>query len=133
MNEFTNEEDRAIRRYYPEEGAERVARRLGRTPKSIVYRAGRLGVRRDPASLAKQQQTNLWTDQEIEILRRFYPAGPAVVRRELGRTRTLEAIKEMANKLGLRVDHADMQRRKGQTRTLNNRLQRTERAYGGVL
>ena len=76
-NAWSEDDDNIIRSFYPEEG-EAVSERLpGRTISAIKIRASKLGVR-----YRGSNSYNVWTDEENEILNKYYPTeGDAVLKR----------------------------------------------------
>ena len=87
--EWTEEENKILREYYPAEGL-KVMDRLNRTKNAIQMQAYKLGLK----------VPNIWTDREKEMLKNYYPIeGTKVKNRLSGRTEA--AIKFQAKKLGL--------------------------------
>lgn len=68
--EWTDEEDRYLRKHYPREGTPACAKHLGRTEASVTGRVQRLGIR--------SKRGRLWTAKEDLILRRQYPKISAI-------------------------------------------------------
>lgn len=102
---WTREEDETITRWYPdvercEEELSKVGR--GRNRDSVVRRAQTLG-------LSVGGSREAWSDEENELLARYYPTeGPSgVIRRlaEVGSERTTSAVTSRAKILGVqRID-----------------------------
>lgn len=77
-NDYSVEEDEIIRKYYPIEGT-MVSKRLNnRTPDSVRCRARRLGIKVEELKVVSSERRNYansksWSDDEIEILKYYYP------------------------------------------------------------
>lgn len=90
--EWTEDENKILREYYPVEGTKVVDRIEGRTKEAIKTQANKLGLRIN---------SNLWTEEEIEILRKYYPIEGMKVKNRL-KDRTRYAISTMASDLKLK-------------------------------
>lgn len=75
---WTEEEENIIREFYPTEGKEIAARLKGHSLAAIRLRASKLGIR-----CTDSLTCNLWTDEENEILIKYYPAEDEAVLKRL--------------------------------------------------
>lgn len=107
---YTDREIEIIRDTYPDHGAKAtkdalMAEGYDRTIDSVRMKAKDLGVKRD---MSKRHMENVWSDEEISVLRNLYPIGgvPMVEERlrELGYDRTSGAISTRAMMLGVKSD-----------------------------
>ena len=89
-NRWTIKEDNILREYYPDEGSDVYKRIAGKTKRSCILRAMRLGIR----------YSKYWTKEEDDILRKYYPIeGSDVYKRLPGRTE--EACCRRASAIGV--------------------------------
>jgi hypothetical protein len=75
-----------LKEHYPNEANESIAELLGRSVKSVIVCASRLGLRKSPEYIRAKikeklkkailSKTNLWTKDEIETLKKEYPTTP---------------------------------------------------------
>ena len=92
---WTNEEIEILKKYYLIEGLKVIDRINGRTKAAIGAQARRLGMKK-PQNQLKQK----WTDEEIEILKKYYSIeGLNVIDRLDGRTKG--AIMEQTRRLNI--------------------------------
>lgn len=105
---WTEEENEAIRLFYPSRGAEGTVKELksmnyNRTAGAVKERAKHLGVRRDRALM---DYDNAWSDEELSVMRREFPLGGAArvkaMLSGMGYDRTIGAINTRASMLGLK-------------------------------
>lgn len=90
--EWTEDENKILREYYPVEGSKVADRLEERTKEAIKTQAKKLGLRIN---------SDLWAEEEIEILRKYYPIEGMKVRNRL-KDRTRYAISTRASVLGLK-------------------------------
>lgn len=92
---FTNDDIIFLKEYYPSGNWEIIMKRFPTLNKqSIESKASSLGI--------KQINNNLWTDDEIEILMKYYSQGVDCVKLYLP-NRTYDAICTKAERLGLKT------------------------------
>lgn len=92
---FTEQDDAAIRVFYPTEGAVGLSTRLNRSPRSINRRARALN----------PESPRAWSTEDKAVVLEFYPQGGApLVASRLASKRTHKAIGLMAKRLGLHAD-----------------------------
>ena len=103
---YSEEEDEIIRTYYPTEGTFVYKRLNNRTPDAVRCRARRLGikvVKLDTSLLKKRDFSKVqkWTEEEVEILKKYYPLeGKKVSERLLNRNECM--VSKKASSLGIR-------------------------------
>ena len=125
---WTKEEDAIIREHYPSVGAKGCVEVLGaigngRTAGAVKERAKTLRVKRDMSSVERSND-NVWTDDEIAILRDSYPSlgaqGTREALAEIGSDRTAGAITTRAAMLGIRQRNTKRRmERAGETKLVN--------------
>lgn len=92
-NSWKIEEDNFIKKYYAKNGAEWCSKRLNRTEKACIHRAGLWKIKRD----------TYWKPEEDEIIRKYYPQyGSKKVSKLIGKSR--EVCYTRANILGVYYD-----------------------------
>jgi len=91
--EWTEEEDKIFRNYYPTEGTNIINRLNGRTRAAIQTHASKLGL----------NFSNPWTEEEIEILKKYFTkiGGMGIIKQKLLPNRQYSSIKTKAYQLGL--------------------------------
>lgn len=102
--EWTEEENNVLREYYPVEGSKVADRLEGRTKAAIMEQARRLGISSKLSSKLSSKYGNCtkWTDEENEILKKYYLVERSKVANRL-KGRTKVAVKSQAKRLGLTV------------------------------
>ena len=90
--EWTEEENKILREYYPIEGSEVADRLERRTKEAVKTQARKLGLRTDK---------DLWDEEEDEILRKYYPIEGMKVKNRL-KDRTRYSIATRASDFGLK-------------------------------
>lgn len=93
---WTTAEVETLRARWASDTAEVLAEALGRTPVSIYRQASRLGLRR-----VRGGHASVWTEQELDVMRRLYRYRGAHKLASLLPGRTLRAIQTRAKILGL--------------------------------
>lgn len=123
---WTEEEDGAIRTFYPSRGAEGTASELAsmnyaRTANAVKERAKNLGVKRDRSLM---EYDNAWTDEELAIISREFPLGGAkrakAVLAQRGYDRTIGAVITRASMLGVKKRNTVRRMTKGGTKVQIN-------------
>lgn len=106
--QWSKEEDEICRKYYPSEGSSVSLRLPGRTRQACVLRARYLGVSCNKE--VRYKKRNRWTQEEIEILKKYYPEeGARVVKRLPNRTATnctSKASELKIRSIGAKKEHA---------------------------
>lgn len=90
------EYEEIMRQYYPIEGGKVIERLPGQKLANIQSKAKLMGLKYD--------NPNHWTEDEIEILKEFYPSSTKEELLDLLPKRSYEKIKYMANRLKLHKD-----------------------------
>lgn len=96
VNEWTQAEKKLLRKLYPRTSNVDIAQKLGRTLEAVKYKARMLG-------LKKARGYFLWTDRDIELLKRQF--GDTSIRVDDIAERLDRGIKAVRNKaieLGLK-------------------------------
>lgn len=91
-NQWKQEEDEIIKKYYPSEGFECYKRLNGRTKSCVQSRASILGVKYEP---------NPWTKEEDDILYKYYSEEGTRISNRLP-NRLKSSIRKRAAKLGIK-------------------------------
>ena len=99
---WKNDEDDIIRRYYPSEGSSCAKRLAGRTASSVMQRAKKLGLSYERLKI--RGRPVLWTAEEEEIIRKYYPVDPGLCLSKL-HGRTKPAIQRKAAYLGVHFNN----------------------------
>ena len=98
---WTKDEDNIIRKYYPSEGMNVLARLPGRTRTQLlghIYYMGLYYLDHKPRKVRIVHR--VWADEELSILKKYYVIeGPATLKRLPGRS--LGAMRMKASQLGL--------------------------------
>lgn len=82
----------------------------GRTWQSIRCKAQQLGLKRNDDAISKSRKfgnkhrKDIWSDEEINILKQFYPIGGSKLVNEKIPHRNRRAIITKANELGIRLE-----------------------------
>ena len=90
--EWTDEEDRILKEYYPLEKSDVYKRLHGRSRYSCIHRAKLLNI--------SSNGNALWSDKDYEILKEYYPTIGSEVAIILGKTKA--ACNTKAYKLGIK-------------------------------
>ena len=123
---WTEEEDDAIRLFYPSRGAEGTVKELksmnyNRTAGAVKEHAKHLGVRRDRRLM---EHDNAWSDEELSVMRREFPLGGAARVKDMltgmGYDRTIGAINTRASMLGLKKRNKVRRMERGGTKVQIN-------------
>lgn len=124
-NYWSVEEIEILKKYYPTEGIEGVLLRLpNRTSSGVQYKLYTLGLKNDG-----EPKVNKWTEEELNILRLYYPTeGKRGVHKRLPH-RTESSIKTRAGLLGISV-----QKRKSDIAWSNKEIELLTNYYpiGGI-
>lgn len=98
IKQWTEEEDVILRKYYFNDGDDVCNRLVGRTRSACKTRAGLLGLKHN-----KQHSRHLWTEEEDEIMRKYYPLeGISAFKRLKNRSKSV--CRNRATTLGLKVN-----------------------------
>lgn len=99
MNKWKTEEENYLKEKWGQVVLEVIMRDLGRTEDSIARKAHRLGLqtRKEPSEYLKKR----WTEQEDNLLNKFYHIKPIIELEKILTGRTKESIIKRAKSLGL--------------------------------
>ena len=86
--------------YYPDEGLDVVSRLKNRSERAIQVKASQMGLKLH--NELKKEVTNMWTQEEVDLLYKYYESCGARHIKSLGVYRSVYAIVSKANKLGLK-------------------------------
>lgn len=103
----------------------------GRSWQSIRGKAQSLGLKRNEDAIRQSQilgnknRENLWSDEEIEIVKQYYAIGGSKLVKEKIPRRSREAIVRLANKLGLKVENREVEWRREEVDYVDDGSRRT--------
>lgn len=111
MKRWTKEEIEILKKHYSTSTPDELLKLLpGRNIKAIKTKANKLGLSKtdETRSLIRtmiNKERIIWTDEEIEILKKYYPKyGPVWIQKHLLPHRGVQSIQVKANSLGLYRD-----------------------------
>jgi hypothetical protein len=99
---WDNDEIELLQKEFPLAPDKAIAEKLGRTPRSIDWKARELGLHKSKEYLESNKLTNRWSSDEVEVIRKFYTNLTKKALLELLPKRTWSAIKTKAS--FMRVD-----------------------------
>ena len=126
--EWSEQEDNMVRTLYPDLGARGTTAALRaehfiRTEGAVKVRAKYLNVKRDRSKIHRVQD-DMWTPQELDVIRASYPTGGAEMVKKyldaLGYTRTIGAINTRANMMGVKLLKTKRRMTKGGDKVVRN-------------
>lgn len=125
---WSEQEDEMVKALYPDLGARGTTAALRaehfiRTEGAVKVRAKHLNVKRDRSKIHRVQD-DMWTPEELDVIRASYPTGGAEVTKRyldaMGHNRTIGAINTRAAMMGVKLLNTKRRMTKGGEKVIRN-------------